>query len=219
VKLVTETLAKLLSGNYVSGLYRISPLLTQQLLSLMPQQTDPKIFHLDGHPQQDFVEYWKIVFEMPDFTQNENGILDWLRDLSWFSCSGYLIVLTDYPANESVTTILNAATGFWATRMKNRPFMYCLFATPLDAVDIQRFEHEKDHCGYPVDAMLSHFEAELCDLAAQWRNVSRGLNRQAEVVREYHTIFTMMIQRGWRGRVDIECELPDELMPELYFKM
>ncbi|MCP4536697.1 MAG: hypothetical protein GY832_06080 [Chloroflexi bacterium] len=45
-----------------------------------------------------------------------------------------------------------------------------------------------------------------------------NLEQQEEIVREYHATIAKLYTLGWDGAVDVECELPDELVPEEYWR-
>ncbi len=71
--------------------------------------------------------------------------------------------------------------------------------------------HEVDVFGFPIDPELSRLESWLGELAARWRGTW-----DQNIVDEYHTTMTRLYELGWDGRLDIESELPDRLMPEEY---
>lgn len=78
--------------------------------------------------------------------------------------------------------------------------------------------HEVDKIGLPVNPELRRLELLLCDLAGTWRGSWGDPNRQEELVREYHATMAKLYSLGWNGALDVECELPDELMPEEYVR-
>ncbi len=78
--------------------------------------------------------------------------------------------------------------------------------------------HKVDELRYPVDPELRELEMNLCDLAGAWRGNWGDPDRQAEFVREYHATMAKLYELGWDGTIDLECELPRELMPEKYMQ-
>ncbi len=77
-------------------------------------------------------------------------------------------------------------------------------------------KHEVDSWGFPLDRELNDWEIKLSNLAAEWRSVYRGIDKQDEIVAEYHTILRKMYDKGWRGHLDVDSELPDRFMPDFY---
>ena len=73
--------------------------------------------------------------------------------------------------------------------------------------------HEVDIFGFPIDPELNHLESYLGELAARWR----GTWDQA-IVEEYHATLARLYELGWDGRLDIESELPDRLLPKEYLE-
>jgi hypothetical protein len=78
--------------------------------------------------------------------------------------------------------------------------------------------HEIDELGYPTDPVLRQLEDRLGYLAGEWGGVRRGVDRQDDIVKEYHQTMQKLYELGWDGVLDIDCELPDRLMPEEYLK-
>ena len=68
--------------------------------------------------------------------------------------------------------------------------------------------------------VLEVLESKLADLAAQWRGPSgRGEAEIAEaVVQQYQAVLLCMIELGHNEFLDAETELPDRLMPPVYFE-
>ncbi len=54
---------------------------------------------------------------------------------------------------------------------------------------------------------------QLYRLAAQWYQT-----KDQTFVEQYHVVYNTLREMGWNGAIDIEAELPDELMPEEYMK-
>jgi hypothetical protein len=79
--------------------------------------------------------------------------------------------------------------------------------------------HEVNDLGYPLDPELRHWQKMLGNLAAEWRAVYRGIDKQDEIVAEYHAILKKMYDKGWRSYLDVDSELPDSLMPDFYLNM
>jgi hypothetical protein len=80
--------------------------------------------------------------------------------------------------------------------------------------------YETDAVGYPLDPQMSQLQAYLGTLAGMWRNAKRKgkVERQAEIVQEYHETMAQLYALGWDDALDIDAELPYELMPEEYFQ-
>lgn len=78
--------------------------------------------------------------------------------------------------------------------------------------------HQKDQFGCPFDPELRRLVWSLGNLAAEWRGVARGADRQAEIAVEYLHILQQIHDLGWRGGLDIEDELPHRLMPKWYME-
>lgn len=53
----------------------------------------------------------------------------------------------------------------------------------------------------------------LADLAGEWRET-----KQDKLVRRYQAILLCLYELGWDEELDVELELPDELMPPEYFQ-
>ncbi len=78
--------------------------------------------------------------------------------------------------------------------------------------------HEVDEFGNPTDPELRDLEFHLNGLAGIWRSKWGDLQRQEEIVREYHATMTKLYALGWDGSLDMECELPERLMPAEYLR-
>ncbi len=74
-------------------------------------------------------------------------------------------------------------------------------------------KHQVDKFGFPIDPELNRLESYLGELAARWRGTW-----DQEIVKEYHAILAQLYALGWDGRLDIESELLDRLMPEEYLQ-
>ena len=64
--------------------------------------------------------------------------------------------------------------------------------------------------------LLGRMEASLAHLAMHWRGTPPPAEEQ-EAIRRYRAILTCMLELGLDHPLDIDSELPDELMPEAYF--
>jgi hypothetical protein len=73
-----------------------------------------------------------------------------------------------------------------------------------------------DSIGYPLDPQLRELQGDLGNLAADLRNVSRGIDGQESIVKDYHAIMNQLYALGWDDLLDYEAELPDHLMPPEY---
>lgn len=78
--------------------------------------------------------------------------------------------------------------------------------------------HEVDQFRYPVDPELRKLEIHVCDLAGAWRESWGDPHHQEEIVDEYHATIAKLYSLGWEGTLDVECELPEELMPDEYMR-
>ncbi len=52
----------------------------------------------------------------------------------------------------------------------------------------------------------------LAELAAAWRT-----HKKPELVQRYHHVLLTLLELGWDDELDVELELPNELMPAEYF--
>jgi hypothetical protein len=78
--------------------------------------------------------------------------------------------------------------------------------------------HKVDEFGRPLDPELRRLEENLCRLASEWRNGPRDLEWRSRVWREYQLTMDQVYSMGWDGSLDVECELPDEFMPDKYLQ-
>ncbi|NJN68779.1 MAG: hypothetical protein HC884_19795 [Chloroflexaceae bacterium] len=80
--------------------------------------------------------------------------------------------------------------------------------------------YETDAVGYPLDPQMRQLQAYLGTLAGMWRNAKRKgkVERQAEIVQEYHETMAQLYALGWDDALDIDAELPDEFLPEEYLR-
>lgn len=64
--------------------------------------------------------------------------------------------------------------------------------------------------------LLGQMEITLAHLAMYWRGLDEGVDA-TDIVRHYQTILQCMLDLGLDHPLDIDSELPDELMPQPYF--
>jgi len=65
--------------------------------------------------------------------------------------------------------------------------------------------------------LLDQMETMLAHLAMYWRSTPSPEDA-AEIVRRYQIILTTLIELGLDHPLDVDSELPDELMPTIYFE-
>ncbi len=68
---------------------------------------------------------------------------------------------------------------------------------------------------YHVPEPKTHVEELLRKLS--WLAYEWFKTKNDDYVRQYHEIYAYLRSLGWNGSIDIEAELPDELMPPGYF--
>ena len=72
--------------------------------------------------------------------------------------------------------------------------------------------------GFSDNPLYDELMRKLGELDAQWR----GTKSDTLVQRYHHVLFALM-ELGWTGKgqdaLDVELELPDELMPPEYFQL
>jgi hypothetical protein len=78
--------------------------------------------------------------------------------------------------------------------------------------------HATDKSGYPLDPELRQLEFRLGDLAGLWRGAYGDQARQDDIVQEYSAILARLYDLGWDSELDVESELPDDLMPAEYLR-
>lgn len=74
---------------------------------------------------------------------------------------------------------------------------------------------------FPVqidEPFLHVLEDKLAHLAAEWRGTD-NLQMMETLVHQYQAVLRCMIDLGYRDWLDIEAELPDELMPAEYLNL
>jgi hypothetical protein len=89
---------------------------------------------------------------------------------------------------------------------------------PVRNVERALVAHATDKSGYPLDPELRRLEFYLGELAGLWRGAYGDQERQDETVQEYRAILARLYELGWDATLDIESELPEELMPEEYLR-
>ena len=67
--------------------------------------------------------------------------------------------------------------------------------------------------GYPADPLLYALQSKVGELAMKWRG-----SKDDKIVQQYHATLKCLIALGWEGYLDVDAELPDELMPKEYFE-
>lgn len=69
--------------------------------------------------------------------------------------------------------------------------------------------------------LLDALETKINQLTPSWR--SAALNNETEkakaIVRQYQVVLRCMLELGFTQELDIDAELPDELMPPEYLKL
>ena len=63
------------------------------------------------------------------------------------------------------------------------------------------------------DAIYNELNYKLAELAGEWRET-----KNPDVVRRYHHVLLCLMELGWDDNLDVELELPDDLMPAEYFQ-
>lgn len=58
---------------------------------------------------------------------------------------------------------------------------------------------------------------QLCTLAGKWWG-STDLEEREQLVKFYHETMQNLYDTGWDGVMDVECMLPDKLMPQKYIE-
>jgi hypothetical protein len=66
---------------------------------------------------------------------------------------------------------------------------------------------------------LQKLEISLGHLAAEWRGSFNDPEIQDSIVRQYHVAVQRLYELGWNEIIDIESELPEELMPREYLDL
>ncbi len=69
-----------------------------------------------------------------------------------------------------------------------------------------------------VSARIDHLIATLSNLAALWAGAYGDDDLQAAYAHEYHAAVAELFELGWDERLTLECELPRQLMPEIYLQ-
>lgn len=127
----------LLNKEHDSDVYYLNNLIPFEDSSRLAKQRGFLSFHINGRTiksRQEFLNVISTVMEFPYFGNNWDALLDCLRDLSWFSTNGYILLFGDFQcfaksdqkAFSLALEILKDATEFWKTVMKNSPPMYIL---------------------------------------------------------------------------------------------
>jgi hypothetical protein len=69
-----------------------------------------------------------------------------------------------------------------------------------------------------IEPMLKNMENSLSELAMRWRGSDSEEEADA-IARNYQVILRCMIDLGFRQALQVEAELPDELMPQEYLDL
>jgi hypothetical protein len=64
-----------------------------------------------------------------------------------------------------------------------------------------------------VPARLKELESQLCKLAMEWRSTKEDRQKIKE---KYHSTMQLMFSLDWDDILDIDCELPNDDMPQEY---
>jgi DNA-binding transcriptional regulator PaaX len=66
--------------------------------------------------------------------------------------------------------------------------------------------------------LLAQMESDLAQLAMRWRGSDNDKESDA-IAHNYQVILRCMIELGFRQALQVEAELPDELMPQEYLDL
>lgn len=66
--------------------------------------------------------------------------------------------------------------------------------------------------------LLDTLETKLGHLAARWRGTDNPQEAES-LVRQYQAVLRCMIELGYHDSLDVDAELPDELMPAEYLNL
>ncbi|MCI0713425.1 MAG: EF-hand domain-containing protein [Chloroflexi bacterium] len=69
-----------------------------------------------------------------------------------------------------------------------------------------------------IEPMLKNMQDSLNELAMRWRGSDSDEEADA-IAHNYQVILRCMIDLGFRQSLQVEAELPDELMPQEYFDL
>lgn len=89
----------LLNKEHDSDVYYLNNLIPFEDLSRLAKQRGFLSFHVNGRTiksRQEFLNVISTVMEFPYFGNNWDALLDCLRDLSWFSTNGYILLFGDF---------------------------------------------------------------------------------------------------------------------------
>lgn len=104
-------------------------------------------------------------------------------------------------------------------RDENSRIAASVLAAVSDDCATQFLEQAKHQHTDKVDPELTIavLEIRLCAFAGAFRG-SSDLSEQERIVHEYHAVMNKLYFLGWNGGIDLECELPEEFMPEEYLQ-
>lgn len=66
--------------------------------------------------------------------------------------------------------------------------------------------------GYDSDPERSTLVIRLGEIAILWRG-----SKEEQYVQEYHKVYAQLKALGWIGHLDVDSELPKELMPKIKY--
>jgi hypothetical protein len=75
-----------------------------------------------------------------------------------------------------------------------------------------------DEFGFPLDSRLRELHSRLAYIAMEWRGAKNNPGLRDKLVQEYHEILLYLYKVGWGGFLHYEAMLPDECMPEEFFR-
>jgi hypothetical protein len=77
---------------------------------------------------------------------------------------------------------------------------------------------ELDNLGFPIDPHLRQLHSRLAYIALEWRTAKNDPELRTNLVQEYHDTLQYLYSVDWDGFLHFEAMLPDEYMPEEFFK-
>lgn len=69
-----------------------------------------------------------------------------------------------------------------------------------------------------IEPMLKNMEASLGELAMYWRGSENDEEAMA-IAHQYQLILRCMVELGFHQSLQVDSELPDELMPQEYLQL
>lgn len=80
------------------------------------------------------------------------------------------------------------------------------------------FQSEQFKSEAPLSNLIDEMERSVGLLAARWRG-RQHTPEAASIVHQYQAILRCMIELGFRDSLDVDSELPDELLPHEYLDL